>query len=472
MNNIVLQQIDAHQGAETKLSSADRGYPHSVDRKTAKSLIEQFDISPEEFRARQNFLDFSDADRRTLVELRPLVEKHADEVVDGFYKKIGSYAPLQNVIATAGSNIERLKVTQKKYLLELFSGSYDDAYLESRLRIGVVHFKIGLGPLWYLGSYSVYTVLLARLINRHYRFRLGRRAKAMAAINKILSLDAQIAIDSYMLSMVGLIRSAVGTMESGVDTQMEMVNEQASAINQTLDTLDNFGKKSSKTLEMTESWSQRAEESLQSGTQGLAVVKEAVGAINEANNQIEQLVSHIAMLSESAQRIGKITDSVDALARQSKMLAINASIEAVHAGEAGQGFAVVATEVADLAEQSEQATLEVRGALDEIQRTADKATMASRESSERMSRGVDLVGQAGKAVESLHGLVVETSQSTDEISASVMAQASGIGQIAGAMRDLDSVARRLREQSDLVRASLGNMSLNLDRQTLMINDKK
>ncbi len=75
--------------------------------------------------SRKKFIDFTEEDVRLLKELSPLVNAHADEIVDGFYNNIERYQELMDVIKGAGSNIDRLKAAQKKYLLELFDGDSD-----------------------------------------------------------------------------------------------------------------------------------------------------------------------------------------------------------------------------------------------------------------------------------------------------------------------------------------------------------
>ena len=94
------------------------------------------------------------------------------------------------------------------------------------------------------------------------------------------------------------------------------------------------------------------------------------------------------MLSERTQQIGEIIDAVNALADQSKLLALNASIEAARAGEEGKGFAVVAMEVRQLAEQSRGATSRVRDILSEIQDATNMAVMVTEEGSKGAENGM------------------------------------------------------------------------------------
>ena len=89
--------------------------------------------------------------------------------------------------------------------------------------------------------------------------------------------------------------------------------------------------------------------------------------------------------------------AVNALADQSKLLALNASIEAARAGEEGRGFAVVAMEVRQLAEQSRSATARVRDILSEIQQATNTAVMVTEEGSKGAEQGIELVERTGHA---------------------------------------------------------------------------
>jgi methyl-accepting chemotaxis protein len=170
-------------------------------------LVRHMGIDHAEQQSRKAFIDFGMEDVQLLRELKPLIQENADSIVDGFYSNIERYGELIAIISDAGSSIDRLKAAQKQYLLELFDGDYGNAYVERRLKIGIVHNKIGLTPRWYLGSYSVYSQLIYPLINKKYRFNTGKALKAVTAVNKILTFDAQLAIDTYINAVMMDLKS-------------------------------------------------------------------------------------------------------------------------------------------------------------------------------------------------------------------------------------------------------------------------
>ena len=99
-----------------------------------------------------------------------------------------------------------------------------------------------------------------------------------------------------------------------------------------------------------------AQQTTQASESGTRAVEDMLAGIQRIREQTDSVAASIMRLSEQSQAIGGILSTVDDLAAQSNLLAVNAAIEAAKAGEQGKGFAVVAQEVKSLAEQSKQAT--------------------------------------------------------------------------------------------------------------------
>ncbi|MDP2432431.1 MAG: protoglobin domain-containing protein [Pseudomonadota bacterium] len=472
------------------------------------NLSELMNLGPEQQARHKAFVGLTEADLALLVELAPVIERHADAVVDGFYANVQHYPELEQLIHGVGSNWERLKRTQRAYLLELFKGDLGPGYFERRLRVGVIHHKIGLTPRWYLGSYSVYMQLLAPIIFKHWRWQHGRALQAVLALDKVLSLDAQLAIDTYIhgltseLNVVNLSKEELeqrlnaynnlidrvargdltarvdvagedilarlgGNLNEMTDRLAEMTSEvaessnamlvsveqvraaigaqssgaaqQAASVSETTATLEQIKATSQQNLEKATALKEVADRARAEGDQGVTVVEAAVQAMRQTRGQVEAIAGHIGVLNERLQQIGDITNAVGELASQSKMLALNASIEAAKAGDAGRGFAVVAEEVRDLAEQSRQATTQVQGILVEIRNAAARAVRAVEEGNEGADRGANLADRAGETLHGLNRVIHDTAMASQQIVAAVRQEAAGIDQIRVAMGDISQV---------------------------------
>jgi methyl-accepting chemotaxis protein len=141
-------------------------------------------------------------------------------------------------------------------------------------------------------------------------------------------------------------------------------------------------------------------------------------------------------LSEQGQAIGEIMASVNDLAEQSNLLAVNASIEAAKAGEHGKGFAVVAQEVRNLAQQSKQATAQVRTILSDFQKATSTAVMATEQGSKAVDSGVKQSAEASEAIRILTDSISEAAQAAAQIAASSQQQRVGMDQVALAMESI------------------------------------
>jgi len=151
----------------------------------------------ESLERRLAFLDYGDEDRRLLAALAPLLERHADRVVSAFYRHLLSFEETRRLLADPDVK-QRLMAKQRAYLLSLSGPEIDGDYLEDRLRIGVVHERIGLPLAWYLGSYAFYFNLLSPLVCEAYRSEPARAERTLGSLMKLLCLDAQLALESYI----------------------------------------------------------------------------------------------------------------------------------------------------------------------------------------------------------------------------------------------------------------------------------
>ncbi|MHB9137891.1 MAG: methyl-accepting chemotaxis protein [Victivallaceae bacterium] len=176
---------------------------------------------------------------------------------------------------------------------------------------------------------------------------------------------------------------------------------------------------------------------------GNKATHEAINGMNHIKEEMMALAENIVKLSGQTQSIGEIILSVNDLAEQSNLLAVNAAIEAAKAGEFGKGFAVVAQEIKSLAEQSKASTRQVAGILNEIQQATSSAVMATERGSKAVEAGVHLSESAGEAISTLAESISESADATSQISASGKQQIIGIDQLAIA---LDSI-RTATDQS-------------------------
>jgi DNA-binding LacI/PurR family transcriptional regulator len=179
-----------------------------------------------------------------------------------------------------------------------------------------------------------------------------------------------------------------------------------------------------------------AQQSVDVSKTGQDAVADTVAGMETIQRQVSDIAQSILALSERTQRIGEIISAVEEIADQSRLLALNASIEAARAGDEGLGFAVVAREMRHLADQSREATAKVSGILNEIQRAANTAVIVTEEGSKGAQSGMGLASQAGVAIRDLTAIIEEAARVAIQIAASTHQQTSAMDQLVAAIKSI------------------------------------
>ncbi len=210
----------------------------------------------------------------------------------------------------------------------------------------------------------------------------------------------------------------------------------ATAISEATTTVEEVRQTAQVSSQKSKSVSDNSQKVAQIAQNGVKSTEQVISGINRVRQQMSAIADSMVRLSEQSQTIGQIVSSVEDLAAQSNILAVNASIEAARAGEHGKGFAVVAQEVRSLAEQSKQATNQVRSILADIQKATNSAVMATEQGSKAVEAGVRQTEEAAQSIQALANSVGEAAQAATQIAASSQQQLVGVDQVATAMESI------------------------------------
>ncbi len=184
----------------------------------------------------------------------------------------------------------------------------------------------------------------------------------------------------------------------------------------------------------------------------------------EAVNQTRNASDKVNELGSAAQDIGKVVETITNISEQVNLLALNATIEAARAGEAGKGFAVVANEIKDLASQTSDATLEIKGKIEAIQNTTAGTVT-------EIEQIVIVINDVNDIVSTIATAVEEQSITTKEIAENVAQAAQGIQEVNENVVQGSSVAHEIaKDISDVSQAatemSSGSEQVNLSAEDL------
>jgi methyl-accepting chemotaxis protein len=235
---------------------------------------------------------------------------------------------------------------------------------------------------------------------------------------------------------VNVLAASAGEILASTSQVASGASETASAVNETTATVEEVKQTTQLSSQKVRMVADSAQKSLQVSRSGTKSVEDAIQGMNRIREQMETIAESIVSLSEQSQAIGEIIATVNDLAEQSNLLAVNAAIEAAKAGEHGKGFAVVAHEVRSLAVQSKEATAQVRSILNDIQKATNAAVMATEQGSKAVEAGEKQSGEAGESIRLLADSIAESANASTQIAASSHQQMVGMEQVAQAMENI------------------------------------
>ena len=259
-------------------------------------------------------------------------------------------------------------------------------------------------------------------------YRLGANLNGM--VTNLRNMTSQIR------DVASAVNYAVNDIQSAASHQHTAITEQNAAITQTMTTVADVRTTVEQTAQVAQQVAESSRQSITVSKQGQQIVLDSISGMEIVKTQVASIAETILVLSERTQQIGEIIEAVNTLADQSKLLALNASIEAARAGDEGKGFAVVAMEVRQLAEESRKATSRVSNILHEIQQATNEAVMVTEEGSKGAEAGMSLAEAAGAAIRDLATALEGAMQAANQIEDRTKIQTKSTEQLTTAMMQI------------------------------------
>jgi methyl-accepting chemotaxis protein len=428
-------------------------------------------------------LAFSGIDDRVLGIIRSFraeIEAALPDAVAAFYKHLGNWPNLTSMFSAPG-RVEHAKAAQIAHWKRLFSGTLDEAYFQSALKIGLIHAKIGLEPRWYIAAYHRTLSHLLRLaVARSYSRLHAQRAtidagELVSALTQLAMLDMDIAVSAYFEELQhqhnleierigqefrakvgGVIVALKGVSEHLQSGSTELLNSAQSAAADA----EAVSEASRITAQNVESVAAAAEEltvsisEIQRQTTTASTI--ASQAVEEANSSNQS----VGTLEQAAEHIGSVVKIIQDIAGHTNLLALNATIEAARAGDAGRGFQIVAAEVKGLSRQTADATSQISGEIKAMQSATGQSAQSIHTVASTIGRISDTATAIAAAVEQQGAATTEIARSVENVSQSTSAVTSRIHAVA----DSIAVANRIADSVSHEIAALMEQTGALERE--------
>lgn len=305
-----------------------------------------------------------------------------------------------------------------------------------------------------------------------FKVQAVAKAERDAAEQDARNQAASAARRTELIRFADEFKSAVGSIVSNVSASAGQLETAAGTLTRTAETTQNLSSKVAGSSEEASSNMQAvasATEELSASVNEIGKrVRESSQIAEAAVVQAQQTDERIGKLSRAAQEIGDVVKLITAIAEQTNLLALNATIEAARAGEAGRGFAVVASEVKSLASQTAKATDDISSHIAGMQDATQESVAAIKEIGDTISQISEIATSIAQAVEHQNSATQEIARSvqnvargTDEAASDVMEVNRGATETGSASEGVLHSARTLASESTRLRSELDHFMANI-----------
>lgn len=459
-------------------------------------------MSVADIEERLRFFELNERQRDALRALRPIVQRCIGRALDRFYARART-TPETARFFRDDAHVAAARGAQTRHWMRLLDGRFDADYYDSVRRIGTVHAHIGLEPRWYIGAYSLVLAEIVQAIDRRvspWKRLLGlraRRGEMIAALTTAALLDMELSISIYFDEAAAERNRAIATLDGALARLAEGdLAEDVAGLPSAFASLERSYNKTLANLRTTIGSVVQTSGTIQGGSHDIATASEGLARRMESNaaaleqtaaalGQIEARVkttasgaretltiadeARVAMaqgkdgasdavqtmqvVHESARGIDTVIEGVDKIAFQTRVLAMNAAVEAGRAGEAGRGFAVVADLVRALAMRAEE---EARKAREGLSATQSDIALAV----DAVSRVDEVLNGVTTKFERVHALIAQMSNDN-------AAQSSAISEISTVVGTMDQATQQnasMIEQNSVSARSLHDDATRLATQ--------
>ena len=361
-------------------------------------------------------------------------------------------------------------------------GAESRSSLTTMLIIGVLIAVAGLLAIW----------LISRRITRPLRdmvVMLDNIGQGEGDLTQRLHIDSrnelgQIAtgFNTFLTRLQGMISEVVGSVQKvsdasehtadiairtdkGVQTQLAEIELVATAVHEMTATAQDVARNATQAAEAA-SHADRA------ANQGRHIVQDTGATITELAGEIGRAVDVVQTLARDSENIDAILVTIRSIAEQTNLLALNAAIEAARAGEQGRGFAVVADEVRNLAQKTQQATGEIQQMIQQLQNGTRDVVQVMEQSQSRTQRSVEQADAAAEALQAITQAVSLINDMNNQIASAAEEQSAVAEDINRTVTNIGQVAQDVAGGAEEASQASAGLTRLAEQQRRLINQFK
>jgi methyl-accepting chemotaxis protein len=280
------------------------------------------------------------------------------------------------------------------------------------------------------------------------------------AISNVRTMMAKIVEETEVTTSASIeITASIEHMSQGIQRQLQQSNYIATST-------EEMSKSIEETTRNTTLIAQQAKEASSEAALGGTSIQQMVEAVNMVNQIVTRSAASVAHLNNSSEQISEMAASIEEIADQTNLLALNAAIEAARAGEQGRGFAVVADEVRKLAERTQKATKEISGLVHTIQHDTQTVVQSMTQGVREVEQTQNLVQQASVSLEKIINRTKSISDFISQLAVTSEEQHVTSEDIASNMETMTMVV----SQSAAVSEQIATTSQTLNQMTIAVQN--
>jgi len=263
------------------------------------------------------------------------------------------------------------------------------------------------------------------------------------------------------------IQSSSTELSSAANQQASGAKQQATAMGEISTTISELLATSRQIAESAQRVAQISERTAHVARSGDTTAARGNESVSSMRHHVGLIVNHMLELGKKSQEIGVVLDIVSELAEQTNILAINATIEAVAAGDAGRRFSVVADEIRKLSDRVGGSTKEIRGLIEEVRGAVNTTIMTTETGSKAIEAGSRQFSDVASALSQISAEVTTTTEAAKEIELSTKQQASAVEQVNVAITNVARVTRESELSTRETQRTAGELA-GLSRELLRL----